>query len=308
MGKFIPIVLITFIITFTGCAAKSIQKEDPILKETKREEVKPIGPKKRIGVVAFENKTKYGERLGGAAADILITELARTGRFIVVERGRLDKIMTEEELGMTGIADPKTATRLGKILGLNAIIIGAISQFGVKTFGSDYLVTQSKTQIAEATVDIRLVDTDTGQVLYADSGEGIAKRTVGEVLGLGTKAGYDETLEGNALRSAITGFVDKIISQMDKKTWSCRVVHIKTSTGEVFINAGKESALSLGIILNIFHPGQEIKDPLTGNIIGYDEAPVGRMKVERYFGEDGSVGKMLSSGMPSVNDVCRLAE
>ena len=298
------IILSALFIVLTGCAANEVKKEEPV----KKSEFKPIGPKKRIGVMAFENKTKYGERLGSAAADILITEIAKTNRFIVVERERLDKLMKEEELGMLGITDPKTATRLGKILGLNAIVVGSITQFGVKTTGSDYLVTQSKTQIAEATVDIRLVDIDTGQALYADSGEGIAKRTVGEVLGLGTRGGYDETLEGNALRSAISRFVDKIVSNMDKKVWSCRVVHIKAETGEVFINAGKESNLPLGALLNIIHPGQEIKDPATKEIIGYDETAAGRMKTERYFGEDGSVGKMQSGGLPTINDVCRVGE
>lgn len=188
MQNTIRILCIILAITCYGCAAKEAVKQD-IAKET----LKPIGPKKRIGVVSFENKTKYGERLGGAAADILITELAKTNRFIVVEREKIDKLMKEEELGMIGITDPETATRLGKLLGLNAIVVGGVSQFGVKTFGSDYLVTQSKTQLAEAIVDIRVVDVETGRVLYADSGEGIAKSTAGEMLGLGTRAGYDET-------------------------------------------------------------------------------------------------------------------
>ena len=295
------IILSALFIALTGCAANELKKEEPV----KKSESKPIGPKKRIGVVAFENKTKYGERLGSAAADILITEIAKTNRFIVVEREKLDKLIKEEELGMLGITDPKTATRLGKILGLNAIVIGSISQFGVKTVGSDYLVTQSKTQIAEAAVEIRLVDTDTGQILYADSGEGIAKSTAGQILGLGTRAGYDETIEGNALRSAISRFVDKIVSSMDKKVWSCRVVHIKAETGDVFINAGRESNLPLGAVLNIIHPGQEIKDPATKEIIGYDETPAGKIKTERYFGEDGSVGKMISGSLPAINDMCR---
>lgn len=68
---------------------------------------------------------------------------------------------------------------------------------------------------------------------------------------------------------------------MDKKIWSCRVVHVKEKEGEVFINAGRESGVSIGLMLNVTHPGMEIKDPATGKIIGYDEIPIGRIKVER---------------------------
>src|SRR5258708_6570710 len=162
------------------------------------------GLKRRIGVVDFQNKTTYGaNRLGTSASDILITELAKSNRFIVVERDKLDKLMEEHKLGMTGAIDPNTAAKMGKILGLNAIVTGAISQFGEETEGSEYLITQSKSQVVKCTVDIRVVDVETGQVLYADSGAGMARKHSGGVLGLGTRAGYDETLEGEALRAPI---------------------------------------------------------------------------------------------------------
>src|SRR5882672_2454536 len=108
------------------------------------------GLKRRIGVVDFVNKTTYGaNRLGTSASDILITELAKSQRFIVVERDKLDKLMEEQKLGMSGAIDPNTAAKMGKILGLNAIVTGAISQFGEETEGSEYLITQSKSQVVK---------------------------------------------------------------------------------------------------------------------------------------------------------------
>src|SRR5260370_32992565 len=117
-----------------------------------------VGLKRRIGVVDFENKTAYGaNRLGTSASDILITELAKSGKFIVVERDKVNTIMSEQKLGMTGAIDPTTAAKVGKILGLNAIVTGAISEFGTSTEGSEYLIAQSKRQVVKATVDIRVV-------------------------------------------------------------------------------------------------------------------------------------------------------
>src|SRR5438309_4160987 len=55
---------------------------------------KYTGPKRRVGVVDFLNKTAYGQnRLGTSASDVLITELSKTGKFIVVDRDKLDKLM-----------------------------------------------------------------------------------------------------------------------------------------------------------------------------------------------------------------------
>src|SRR5260221_12090801 len=86
-----------------------------------------VALKRRVGVLDFQNKTKYGEnRIGTAASDILITELAKSGKFIVVERDKLNTIMSEQKLGMTGAINPTTAAKVGKILGLNAIVTAAI--------------------------------------------------------------------------------------------------------------------------------------------------------------------------------------
>src|SRR3990167_2858963 len=115
--------------------------------------------------------------------------MVKTGKFIVVERDKVNKILEEQKLGLTGTIDANTAAQMGKILGLNAIVTGAISNFGVRTTGSDYLVTQSKRQEASCTVDIRVVDVETGQILLGDSGKGVSKVATGSFLGMGTKGG-----------------------------------------------------------------------------------------------------------------------
>ena len=266
-----------------------------------------VALKRRIGVVDFENKTTYGaNRLGTSASDILITELAKSGKFIVVERDKMDKIMAEQKLGMTGAIDPSTAAKVGKILGLNAIVTGAISQFGTETEGSEYLITQSKSQIVKCTVDIRVVDAETGQVLYADSGAGLSKKHTGGVFGLGTRAGYDETLEGEALRAAIVKFVNNIVAQVEKKPWSCRVADVDGQN--IYLNAGSESGIPIGQKLIVLRAGKVIKDPTTGLVIGNAEDKIGEMKVIRYFGEDGSVAQLVSGSMPVAGDVARLKE
>ncbi|MDE2293226.1 MAG: hypothetical protein KGL53_14180 [Elusimicrobia bacterium] len=298
--------------SLAACAPhESIRRESPVTAtETEHAVSEYVGPKRRIGVVDFENKTKYGQRLGDVASDILVTELTKTGRFVVVERDKLDKIMAEQKLQSSGAIDPRTAVKMGKILGLNAIVTGAVSEFGVKTEGSDYLLVQSKRETAEATVDVRVVDAETGQVLLADSGQGVAKSGKGSFLGLGTKGGYDETLEGKALRAAIVQFTDNIVSQLSKKPWSCRIAGVNGDT--VYLNAGPTMGVNKGLKLDCFHMGREITDPTTGLVIGNEETPIGRLEVTGALGDsgDGATGRFISQPGPNPEpkDICRLKD
>lgn len=293
------------LVAMVGCSpTTSVKQKETMTIDTPKG---MVALKRRIGVVDFQNKTAYGQaRLGTGATDILITELTKSGKFIVVEREKLDKIMEEQKLGMSGAIDPSTAAKIGKVLGLNAIVTGSISQFGTETEGSEYLITQSKNQVVKCTVDIRVVDAETGQILYADSGSGLAKKHSGGVLGLGTRAGYDETLEGEALRAAIVKFTNNIVAQVEKKQWSCRVADVEGQS--IYLNAGSDSGLPVGKVLTAYRVGRAIKDPTTGLVIGNTEEKIGEIKVDRHFGEDGSVASLASGTMPSPGDVARLKE
>jgi curli biogenesis system outer membrane secretion channel CsgG len=294
---------VVLMLSMVGCAPSTSVKQKETMTIDKPKGM--VGLKRRVGVVDFENKTAYGQnRLGTSASDILITELAKSGKFIVVERDKLDSIMKEQKLGMTGAIDANTAAKVGKILGLNAIVTGAISQFGTETEGSEYLITQSKSQVVKCTVDIRVVDAETGQILYADSGSGLGRKHTGGVLGLGTRAGYDESLEGEALRAAIVKFTNNIVTQVEKKPWSCRVADVDAQS--IYLNAGNDSGLPVGKTLVAYHVGRAIKDPTTGLVIGNTEDKVGEIKVNRYFGDDGSVAELASGSMPAAGDIARL--
>ena len=295
----------------SACApAKTVKlQQATTVNETEKVESKYAGPKRRIGVVEFENKSAYGQgRLGGAASDILITELVKSGKFIVVERDKLNKVMEEQKFQSQGMTDPQTVAKIGQVMGLEAIVVGAVSQFGVKKEGSDYLLTQSKRQVADVTVDIRLIDVQSGQVILADSGKGMAKSTKASFLGMGTKGGYDETLEGEALRAAVVQFVANIASQLNKKPWSCMVAD--ASGDELYLNAGQDSGVAAGLKLDCYHEGAEIRDPRSNLVIGHREEYLGRAEVERYCGEGGdcSVARFTKSagGAAKAGDVCRL--
>ncbi|HSL98762.1 MAG TPA: CsgG/HfaB family protein [Candidatus Limnocylindria bacterium] len=304
-------------LSFAGCATTppvtgpSDSPSAPAAVMPKVEPVAPIVmqvPKKRVAVVKFQEKSAYGRgRLGEAVQDILMTELSKSGLFILVSRGGdLDLVLDEQDLGMSGVVKEGTGAKSGEVLGLNAIVTGAVSQFGVKQKSATYLIGASKTQTAEATIDVRVVDATTGQVIFAESGTGVHEESSTQVLGIGGAKGYDETLEGKALRAAVSQFIDNLIQRMEAIPWSGKIAAV--DGGEIAVNAGQKTGLVIGYRLRVFGEGQEVIDPDTKLSLGRKPGrEKGEIVVTGFFGEDAAICRQVSGEGFAVNDIVKLA-
>jgi len=274
--------------TTSGCAPtmRGQTKDDTTLTKTSKdlEQTSDVseykGPKLRVGVVNFQNKTPSRVLgIGEAAADILGTILQKTDRFIVIPQQDIDSILAQQRMGQTGIINPETAAEMGQILGLNAIVTGAVTAYSEAEEGSDYLVAKSKKQIARVTVDYRIVDTSTGVQLMADSGAGIYSKSVSKVLGMGSKAGYDSDLRDGALRDALTKAMVNMMKKLGARKWNGRVAQV--DGGNLYINAGQKSGLDVGVKLKVFRPGKAIIDPVTKVKLGSTENLIGEAIVQQ---------------------------
>ena len=144
------------------------------------------GPKKRIAVLEFEDKSGHQHGgwhdVGRGMSDSLVTALVKTNRFIVIEREQIDKIMAEQSFGMSGAVNPDTAAKIGRIIGVGVIVTGGVTEFGVKEskmgvgglgrvlpFGGGGAI---QTNTARVVLDVRFVDTSTGQILMAETALG----------------------------------------------------------------------------------------------------------------------------------------
>ncbi len=267
------------------------------------------GPKLRVAVVKFQDKSAYGNgRLGGAAQDILTTELARSGKFIMITRQDLDLLQDEQDLAKSGMIKAGTGAKSGEVMGVNAIVTGVVSQFGVKQKSATYLLGASKTQTAEATVDVRVVDATTGRIIYAESGTGVHETSSTEVLGIGGRTGYDETMEGKAFRAAVSKFIDNLIQKMASIEWTGKVASV--DGGEVTVNAGKKTGLAVGDRLRVFGEGREVIDPDTKMPLGRRPgAEEGRDRDRRLLrrGRRDRQGRSSGSGF-AVNDIVRFGK
>src|ERR1017187_4843134 len=95
--------------------------------------------KKRVAVMNFEYGTVQSsvqalfgtdQDIGKGIADMLVDRLVNDGVYSVIERNQLAKILAEQNFSNSDRADPSTAAKIGRVLGLDAIVIGSITQFG----------------------------------------------------------------------------------------------------------------------------------------------------------------------------------
>src|SRR5947199_8037995 len=95
--------------------------------------------KPRIAVLELKNKAdnQWWYHGGAAAAqDVFVTEMVKSGKFRVVEREQLEALMKEKNLTLSGDVDPATAVRVGKLLGVNYLLTGAVTEYGAEEKGA----------------------------------------------------------------------------------------------------------------------------------------------------------------------------
>jgi len=139
-----------------------------------------------------------------------------------------------------------------------------------------------KTVQARLVIDSRIYDVETSQVTTAVVGEGSIERSssqVGlssEVLDVGTE-GFNDTPLGEATRAAVAEAVEKIIAEIGDEPWTGRVVTVRE--GQVYVNAGSESGIRTGDVLEVARVGEELVDPETGLNLGQIEETLGQLEV-----------------------------
>ena len=250
-------------------------------------EEKPLtGLKKRIAVFNFENKSDYGKgNVGEGMADMLTTELVKSGKYRVIERGQIQTVMQEQKLGLTGAVTSNTASQLGKLLGVELAVFGSVTEFGQKKEekgagfkGRSFGMTKT---VARVAIDVRIVNTETGEILAADNVAKEEKKTGLAVkvpdFNFQDKSSFDKTLVGKATRACIQEIIHKIDAQMGKVPWYGKI--IKESGGIVYINRGVSSGLQVGNVLEAYSPGEELIDPETGISLGSEESKIGRVQI-----------------------------
>lgn len=255
------------------------------------------GGKKIVCVIDLEDKSSHSHswhNVGTGIADMMVTALAESKKYTVIEREKLEKVMEEQKLGASGAVTPQTAAKIGRLLGANYIITGSVTEFGIKDsklgvgglnkvlpIGGSAKISKNTARVA---IDVRAIDTSTAQILAAAKGEG--SKSSAEVEGdlsiapsfdFG-KEGFDETIIGKAAREA----VEKVVKELGKKfdeAGPSAVKIIKITGNQIYINSGEADGEKVGNVYQIFRVGEEMIDPDTGESLGAEEEKIGSAKI-----------------------------
>jgi curli biogenesis system outer membrane secretion channel CsgG len=293
--------------------------------------------KKRIALLDFDYGTVQnwwgGEwDIGRGIADMIVTGMVKDGTYSVIERKKLDAILQEQDFSNSDRANPTGAAKIGKVLGVNAIVVGTITQFGLEDksknvggflskvggFGAGNVGTKSGK--ATVVIDTRLVDANTGEILAVGSGKGTSSRSGlllgGSGGGNGTAGGggldmssehFQSTILGEATRAAVEQVVAQLVEQSGKVEGTLVQVEglvADVSGDEIIINVGKNAGVSAGMKLSVERVSREVKDPSTGKVLRKISAPVGEIQVTEV--DDGSaVAKVLSGQGFKVGDMVK---
>ena len=104
-------------------------------------------PPNSVAVLYFKNVSNISELnpLSKGLADMIITDLSQVHDLQVVERARLQALVQEIGLGMSGMIDPSTAPKMGKLLGASRFVNGALVTLPGQKIQLDYSIAQAQT-------------------------------------------------------------------------------------------------------------------------------------------------------------------
>lgn len=254
--------------------------------------------KRKIALGRISNETDYGKSLlrtsagdpvGKQIADMLSKALTESGTYIVLERTDVSKLQDESNL---------TGVKLN-LVGVDALLMGSLSEFGRKTVGQSGFVSSSKKQVAFAKIDLRLVDVVTGQSFFAASGAGESSTESASTFGFGSHAGYDGTLNDASIRQAISEVVNRLTTELNTRPWQAYI--IGSDQGTYFLSGGKAQGLRPGMLFSVQTIGEKVKSPQTGFDIVLPGRELAEIRIESLFGDtevsEGATAKVVSGSL-----------
>jgi curli biogenesis system outer membrane secretion channel CsgG len=302
--------------------------------------------KKRVAVLNFDYGTVQSQvsgmfgtnvDVGKGISDLLVQQLVTDGKYSMIERNAIDKILGEQNFGNSDRVDAATAAKIGKVLGVDAVVMGTITQFGRddqnKTYGggavggvtSKFGIGGLQKREAKAVVGItaRMVDTSTGEILAALTGSGTSTRKGTSLVGAGggggnaagagtdmTSKNFGETILGEAVHQAVTQMATQLDAKADaiptrKAQFAGLVADVSGNT--IIINVGRNSGVQVGDVVDVSRPVRTVKDPSTGKVIKTITNSMGTATVTE-VDVDSATANFTGSSPAKVGDAAKTKE
>lgn len=208
---------------------------------------------------------------------MMMTAIAATQKFRVIERGQLDVMVQEQQRAKSGLVTSRNGGKVGGFEGADYLIYGTITTLSVtkkSNFGASLGMamlagnnsqTPTNCYSGEVTLslDIRITDSETGQIRYVKRID--EKKKAGTICG----EGVPQVNATELLRSA----ADKVATGLVTAVYPIKVANAQPD-GTLMLNYG-EGTVALNDYVAIFRAGESVIDPDTGRALGSSEQRIG---------------------------------
>ena len=272
--------------------------------------LKPI-----VAVTRFDDRSSYDSgseyALSNALSDQLTDALIQTEAFVVLERQVLQDALAEQEFASGDRVSTSQSARIGKLTGAQVLVMGTVTDFDLQEGGSRGGIKfggvriGGNKQTAHVGLIVRLVDATTGEVLES-------QRISGEAESRGASIGLDiggiefdgsdfkSTPMGEASQEALDEAVEFIAREARQVPFRARVVEVDGEN--IVISAGGRNNIQQGARFTVMSVGRELTDPFTGELLGYDQSPIGSISVNRVFARFAYADALKLSGEAKIGD------
>ncbi|MEO0367928.1 MAG: CsgG/HfaB family protein, partial [Pseudomonadota bacterium] len=88
----------------------------------------------KVAVLPFKAPV---ELAGASIADVFTTEILKTYKYRLIERSQMEQVLDEKALGMQGVISSSEAIQIGKLLGVEGVILGTVPEYGLRAVGEN---------------------------------------------------------------------------------------------------------------------------------------------------------------------------
>ena len=296
---------------------------------------------KRVAILDFDYSTVRSEAaalfgtdidVGRGISDMLVTSLVNDGTYSVIERAMLNQILAEQDFSNSDRADSRSAAQIGRVLSVDAIIVGSVTQFGNDTrrtgiggFGravgrigfGGFDQEDAKAVVA---IDARIINVDTAEILAVAQGSGESSRKSTSIVGGGGSwrgfgaggvnfgsSDFQETILGEAVRLATEDLSAGLLSRSGRIDLRQVVVEglVAAVDGNLIIlNVGSDAGASVGDRMTIERVTREIRDPATDEVIRRLSSEIGAIELIDVDAIS-AIGRIVAGADFQVGDVVK---
>jgi curli biogenesis system outer membrane secretion channel CsgG len=272
-------------------AREAREAREPQPPPLRRGEAEVQLPRIAIGLMRSGSTAAEERKNIAVFTDTIISRLAQTKRFRVMDRQEVEQLLTEQ-LAQALEQNRGLKSAMGTLKGADYLAYGSVSVFVlekevVKLPHSSRTFEQ---QVGRVEGNVRIVEARSGEIKES------------------RKVAVRKDLEAGGEKSRLVtnladAFAEEVVSVLMQAIYPIKVVAVAPD-GTIYVNRGADGGLSAGERLSAYRPGRTIVDPDTGARLGTEESEVGEV-VLREVEDARSKAAATGGGGLRVGDVLK---